>query len=112
MADILTINYQEAMNCKKYKHHNLTEEDVRQKIARTIYSIRRFKNITQASLAEKIGVSAPQMLNYENCAKIPIPKLDSICRVLDIDLIQMLEHCIYDSPLVRQFDFENYVQFL
>lgn len=88
---------------RKHRHSNLTEECLKKYISNNIVAIRRRKYISQAELAMAIGVCKSQMLNYENAHhKISIYRLNQICKVLDIDFIQLLESIFYPEPEVEK----------
>lgn len=75
-----------------------------QKIGRFICRCRNEKGLTQAQLAEALGVSDKSISRWENGKTMPdISLYESICRLLDIQISELLyARKLTDSEKVKQ----------
>ena len=63
-----------------------------EKIGNFIKEQRKFKKLTQAEFAEKLGVTNRAVSKWENGICLPdISLFETICNVLDITLVELIE---------------------
>jgi transcriptional regulator with XRE-family HTH domain len=66
--------------------------DINKIVAKNLVRVLEEREITQAELAEKIGVSAATVSNWCNGTKMPrMKKFDAICQVLGVNRSDLME---------------------
>ena len=66
--------------------------DINNIVAKNLVRVLEEREITQAELAEKIGVSAATVSNWCNGTKMPrMKKFDAICQVLGVNRSDLME---------------------
>ena len=83
------------------------------KIAEFIFQCRNEKKMTQADLAERIGVSVQSISKWETGKAVPsFQHLNKLCTVFDVTLTELLNGEKIESPNVRIDKAEETIRFL
>ena len=93
-----------SMNCRI----KVNKEEINMKFSEKITILRKINGLTQASLADKIGVTDKAVSKWESDGGMPdLEQIDSLCKVFNISLDYLLKDNVITENDKKTFDSIN-----